>query len=258
MLPISWQVNSMCLFIIVVPYRDNPELTRSRFKTPASCIPPFSDKLTDWECWVDRPTSGRDYISHLSWDFFFFLMESSSMRLKYLLLHFHLALSPAAMKHSLSIVGFAHKSVTTAYYFLLHSEQALLLWYKMVLLATQGTPEICICFPVVIILFSGQPCVRVCVCFVPVPWSQWVLRTLCVFLPLWSLISTAAWASNSREISSLLPLRAAWCSGDNLHTDTQIMCENAHIHRCRLKKNTRAELCWNNLPRRAAPPLSSV
>lgn len=43
---------------------------------------------------------------------------------------------------------------------------------------------------------------------------------ICVFLPLWSLISTAAWASNSREISSLLPLRAAWCSGDSLHTGT--------------------------------------
>lgn len=37
-----------------------------------------------------------------------------------------------------------------------------------------------------------------------------------VFLPLLSLISTAAWASSSREISSLFPLRAAWCNGDNL------------------------------------------
>lgn len=46
---------------------------------------------------------------------------------------------------------------------------------------------------------------------------------LCVSLPFWSLMSTAACDSSSREMSSRFPLRAAWCSGENLwrtHTHT--------------------------------------
>lgn len=34
--------------------------------------------------------------------------------------------------------------------------------------------------------------------------------------PFWSLMSTAACDSSSREMSSRFPLRAAWCSGENL------------------------------------------
>ena len=35
-------------------------------------------------------------------------------------------------------------------------------------------------------------------------------------LPLLSLMSTAAWASNSKVISSVLPFRAAWCRAEKL------------------------------------------
>lgn len=149
------------------------------------------------------------------------------MSWKYLLLCFHLALSPASIKHSSPIprLLFAvHTNlsllINTVYYFLLHLQQAFLLLHKMVLLVTQKKPEIVFLFFFFWWLFCFLPCV-LCACLI-----TWVVRTLllskkpCVFLPLLSLISTAAWASNSREISSLLPPRAAWCSGDNLHTDT--------------------------------------
>lgn len=60
------------------------------------------------------------------------------------------------------------------------------------------------------------------------------------FVPLWSLISTVACASSSSEISSLLPLRAAWCSGANLHTDTDYVQKHTHPHtQLQKKKITR-------------------
>lgn len=36
--------------------------------------------------------------------------------------------------------------------------------------------------------------------------------------PLLSLMSTTAWASNSSESNSMVPVRAAWCSAENLRT----------------------------------------
>lgn len=35
-------------------------------------------------------------------------------------------------------------------------------------------------------------------------------------LPLMSLMSTVAWASRSNESSSVVPVRAAWCSAEKL------------------------------------------
>lgn len=35
-------------------------------------------------------------------------------------------------------------------------------------------------------------------------------------IPLMSLISTVAWASSSRDSSSVVPVRAAWCSAEKL------------------------------------------
>ena len=35
-------------------------------------------------------------------------------------------------------------------------------------------------------------------------------------IPLMSLISTVAWASNRRDSSSMVPVRAAWCSAEKL------------------------------------------
>lgn len=35
-------------------------------------------------------------------------------------------------------------------------------------------------------------------------------------LPLMSLMSTVAWASSSRESSSVVPVRAAWCNAEKL------------------------------------------
>lgn len=50
---------------------------------------------------------------------------------------------------------------------------------------------------------------------------QYIIMSPCVSLPFWSLMSTAACDSSSREMSSRFPLRAAWCSGENLwHTHT--------------------------------------
>lgn len=37
-----------------------------------------------------------------------------------------------------------------------------------------------------------------------------------IMIPLVSLISTVAWASNSRDSSSVVPVRAAWCSAEKL------------------------------------------
>lgn len=119
-----------------------------------------------------------------------------------------------------SVVYRTNKSVTlcrtlahTLAKAVLHFRQARCLLHKMVLFVTQGKPEMCICFFKVRGVYSEL--------------TQWVFKaTLSAlihfpfFLPLWSLMSTAAWASNSREISSLLPLRAAWCNGDSLHTQT--------------------------------------
>lgn len=127
----------------------------------------------------------------------------------------------------LSIVCCAHKSVTSHKHCILRfyciANNRCLFLHKTVLLVTQGKAEIfaflfCFFFGLGLFCFRAKR-----LCFAT---TRWVLRTLVpcehlrVFLPLWSLISTAAWASNSREISSLLPLRAAWCSGANLHTDT--------------------------------------
>ena len=58
--------------------------------------------------------------------------------------------------------------------------------------------------------------------------SDWTLCVrvcdVCVFPPpFWSLMSTAAWDSSSRVMSSRFPLSAAWCSGENL--------ECTHTHR---------------------------
>lgn len=132
-------------------------------RMPVSCIPFFPDMLgmTDWESGVSEPTSWRDYVSHLPWDFFFFLMEFACMRWRYLLLHFHLALSPGAIKHStpLPFVSWAHKSATTVYCFFIAfptistfiTEK---LNYSMYLFS-------CL---LGIVLFSGQSCVF-CACF---------------------------------------------------------------------------------------------
>lgn len=124
------------------------------------------------------------------------------MRLRYLLLHFHLAFSPAAMKLLTFFVSFllaVHtKPTTTGFYCI----SKIMRYYR-----PHKECEISVC------LFTRD-------CF--------VFSLAVVFLPLWSLISTVAWASNSSEISSLLPLRAAWCSGDNLQTDTRL-CAKIHI-----------------------------
>lgn len=48
-------------------------------------------------------------------------------------------------------------------------------------------------------------------------------RYSAAMIPLMSLISTVAWASSSRERSSVVPVRAAWCSAEKLwarHTRT--------------------------------------
>lgn len=48
-------------------------------------------------------------------------------------------------------------------------------------------------------------------------------RYSAAMIPLMSLISTVAWASSSRERSSVVPVRAAWCSAEKLwarHTKT--------------------------------------
>lgn len=72
------------------------------------CLPVISieshtgDDWADWVCGGRRPTSWRDYISHLPWDFFvsffFFFLESASTRRINLQLCFRLAPGPAAMK----------------------------------------------------------------------------------------------------------------------------------------------------------------
>lgn len=89
-------------------------------------------------------------------------MEPSSTRLKYLLLHFHLALSPAAMKHSLSIVSFAHKSATAAYYFFIAFCTSSPFYDISVLLATLGnTRNMCLFSCCNCCFFFRQP-LRVC------------------------------------------------------------------------------------------------
>lgn len=69
--------------------------------------------------------------------------------------------------------------------------------------------------------------------------------SLFISLPLLSLISTAAWASSSRAISSLLPLRAAWCSGDNLHKKTRVYAGNVNFQMNNLKPRKLSERVTN-------------
>lgn len=54
-------------------------------------------------------------------------------------------------------------------------------------------------------------------------WWHWVNRQSCsaIMIPFMSLISTVAWASSSRDSSSMVPVRAAWCRAEKLREETE-------------------------------------
>ena len=146
------------------------------------------------------------------------------------LLHFHLALLPAATKpppppfYCLLFAVHTNLSplINTVHYpdffFIAFPNKLTFCYIRGYYWSRRGKPDV-----FVWLFFFRLLCVParlVCLCLFQGNFMNCEDTDKCVSLPLLSLISTAAWASSSREISSLLPLRAAWCSGDNLHTDT--------------------------------------